>query len=300
MRRFITCFVAACAVAVLAVGTAPAKNGQGVMCVLHAKLAAKNETTGSTSTAKGHTLIKVRNDGTIEFKTQILNRDHETFVAGHIHQAPVGVAGAIVVPLFVSPTRPRARATSSRAASLPRTPEQPALQSAKTRAPTTSTTTQRRSRAARSAASSGSDHSREGRGGDGSPLSDARAARTAGNGLDLPEEGAPSGLAKRIGGRVGLWRPQGSLSPPWGTIGWLARLSHLAAQDSAERRIYLTRGKQKPGVERRVRLGGGSPLHRVTRRPDGDTGKESAATAHSHVGDPLPPRLRVPWPHGRG
>jgi hypothetical protein len=104
MRRFITCFVAACAVAVLAVGTAPAKNGQGVLCVLHAKLAAKNETTGSTSTAKGHTLIKVRNDGTIGFKTQILNRDHETFVAGHIHQAPAGVAGPIVVPLFVSPT----------------------------------------------------------------------------------------------------------------------------------------------------------------------------------------------------
>ena len=27
-------------------------------------------------------------------------------MAGHIHQAPVGVAGAIVVPLFVSPTPP--------------------------------------------------------------------------------------------------------------------------------------------------------------------------------------------------
>jgi hypothetical protein len=76
------------------------------MCVLHAKLAAKNATTGSTSIAKGHTQIKVRNDGTIEFKTQILNRDHETFVAGHIHQAPVGVAGPIVAPLFVSPTPP--------------------------------------------------------------------------------------------------------------------------------------------------------------------------------------------------
>jgi len=76
------------------------------MCVLHAKLAAKNETTGSTSTAKGHTQIKVGNDGTIEFKTQILNRGNETFVAGHIHQAPAGTAGAIVVPLFVSPTPP--------------------------------------------------------------------------------------------------------------------------------------------------------------------------------------------------
>src|SRR6266536_4387718 len=106
MRRLIACFVAACAVAVLAASGAPAKSGQGVMCVLHAKLSAKNETTGSTSTAKGHTQIKVRNDGTIEFKTQILNKNHETFVAGHIHQAPAGVAGPIVVPLFVAPAPP--------------------------------------------------------------------------------------------------------------------------------------------------------------------------------------------------
>ena len=104
MRRFITCFLAACSAAVLAAGATPAKNGQGVLCVLQAKLTAKSETTGSTSTAKGHTQIKVRTDGTIEFKTQILNRGHETFVAGHIHQAPVGVAGPVVVPLFVSPT----------------------------------------------------------------------------------------------------------------------------------------------------------------------------------------------------
>ena len=106
MRRFITCVFAACAVAVLVAGTAPGKNGQGVMCVLHAKLSAKNETTGSTSTAKGHTQIKVRSNGTIEFKTQILNRAEETFIAGHIHQAPIGTAGPIVVPLFVSPSPP--------------------------------------------------------------------------------------------------------------------------------------------------------------------------------------------------
>jgi hypothetical protein len=85
---------------------AQAKSGRGTMCVLHAKLSAENETTGSTSTAKGHTLIKVRNDGTIEFKTTILNKNGETFVAGHIHRAPVGVAGDIVVPLFVAPTPP--------------------------------------------------------------------------------------------------------------------------------------------------------------------------------------------------
>ena len=106
MRRLILGVAAACAIVALTASGAPAKNGNGVMCVLHAKLAAKNETTGSTSTAKGHTQIKVRNDGTIEFKTHINNKNNETFVAGHIHQAPVGVAGPIVVPLFVSPTPP--------------------------------------------------------------------------------------------------------------------------------------------------------------------------------------------------
>ena len=103
MRRLILCLVTACAVGVPTGSVASAKSDLGVMCVLHAKLAAKNETPATTSVAKGHTLIKVRNDGTIEFKTQINNKSHETFVAGHIHQAAVGVAGPIVVPLFVAP-----------------------------------------------------------------------------------------------------------------------------------------------------------------------------------------------------
>jgi len=104
MRRLILCLVTACAVGVPTGSVASAKSDLGVLCVLHAKLAAKNETPATTSVAKGHTLIKVRNDGTIEFKTQINNKNHETFVAGHIHQAAVGVAGPIVVPLFVAPT----------------------------------------------------------------------------------------------------------------------------------------------------------------------------------------------------
>jgi CHRD domain len=104
MRRLIACLVVACAAAAPAASTAPAKNGRGTMCVLHARLTAKNETTGSTSTAKGFTLIRVRNDGTISFKTQINNRNQETFFAGHIHQAPAGMAGPIVVPLFVPPS----------------------------------------------------------------------------------------------------------------------------------------------------------------------------------------------------
>jgi CHRD domain len=103
MRRLILGVVVACVVAASAASVAPAKNGNGVMCVLHARLTATSETTGSTSTAKGHTQIKVRANGTIEFKTHILNKNGETFVAGHIHLAPVGVAGSIVVPLFASP-----------------------------------------------------------------------------------------------------------------------------------------------------------------------------------------------------
>src|SRR5207249_9301998 len=104
MRRLILCLVTACAVGVPTGSVASAKSDLGVMCVLHAKLAAKNETPATTSTAKGHTLIKVRTDGTIEFKTHILNKGHETFTAGHIHKAAVGLPGPIVVPLFGSPS----------------------------------------------------------------------------------------------------------------------------------------------------------------------------------------------------
>src|SRR6184192_1303176 len=102
MRRLIVSLVILAAVALGAAGTASAKHG-GTMCVLNTQLSAKNETTGSTSTATGHAQIKVWNDGTITFKTQIFNPSHETFVAGHIHQASVGVPGGIVVPLFAGP-----------------------------------------------------------------------------------------------------------------------------------------------------------------------------------------------------
>ena len=102
IRLLMLCFVAACVVAAPTASAAPVKNGSGVTCVLHAKLAAENET-GSTSTAKGHTLIKVSEDGTIEFKTKIKNDDGETFTAAHIHQAPVGVEGSAVELLFGGP-----------------------------------------------------------------------------------------------------------------------------------------------------------------------------------------------------
>ena len=91
MRRLILCLLAVCTVVAPAASVEPAAGGNGTMCVLHAKLAAKNETTGSTSTATGHTQIKVWSDGTITFKTQIFNPSSEMFIAGHIHQAPVGM-----------------------------------------------------------------------------------------------------------------------------------------------------------------------------------------------------------------
>jgi hypothetical protein len=104
MRRLIICLVVASAVTALTASVGSAKSDRGVDCVLHAKLAAKNEVpTPTDSTAKGHTHIKVRNDGTIEFKTQINNRGRENFVAGHVHEAPVDDNGPIVVELFVPP-----------------------------------------------------------------------------------------------------------------------------------------------------------------------------------------------------
>jgi CHRD domain len=42
----------------------------------------------------------VRESGEIRFTVVILNPERETFVAGHIHEAPFGVNGDVVVPLF--------------------------------------------------------------------------------------------------------------------------------------------------------------------------------------------------------
>ena len=100
MRRLFISLVLACLVVVVGAGSAAAKHG-GVMCVLNTQLTATSSNT--TSTATGHAQIKVWNDGTISYKAQIFNPNHETFTAGHVHQAPVGVAGPIVVPLFAGP-----------------------------------------------------------------------------------------------------------------------------------------------------------------------------------------------------
>jgi len=107
MRRLMLLFVAAYAIAFPVASAASAKNSakndSGVMCVLHARLSAEGDT-GSISTDTGKTKIKVWADGTIEFKTKIENVDGETFVAAHIHQGAVGVAGPPVELLFSGST----------------------------------------------------------------------------------------------------------------------------------------------------------------------------------------------------
>ena len=109
MRRVALLLVALATFAFPA-ATAAGPNGsdEATMCVFTTQLRAENEVPGSTSPATGATQIKVRNDGTIEFNTHILNPDNETFVAGHIHLAPAGVAGPVVQSLFVDgPTSDR-------------------------------------------------------------------------------------------------------------------------------------------------------------------------------------------------
>jgi hypothetical protein len=109
MRR-VALFLFALAAFAFPATTAAGTNGsdEATMCVFTTQLRAENEVPASTSPATGATQIKVRSDGTIEFKTHILNPDNETFVAGHIHLAPAGVAGPVVQSLFVDgPTSDR-------------------------------------------------------------------------------------------------------------------------------------------------------------------------------------------------
>jgi hypothetical protein len=102
--RLFTLVVLVAGLSALAIG-APAVAGpngsdEGTACVFTTQLRAENEVPTSDSNAFGHAQIKVRNDGTIEYKTHIINPDNETFVAGHIHLAPAGVPGPVVQSLF--------------------------------------------------------------------------------------------------------------------------------------------------------------------------------------------------------
>ena len=92
----LTTFVGLTAAAV----AGPDGSDQATMCVYTTQLRTENEVPPRPAASFGHTQIKVRNDGTIEFKTHIVNPAGETFVAGHIHSAAAGVNGPVVQSLF--------------------------------------------------------------------------------------------------------------------------------------------------------------------------------------------------------
>jgi hypothetical protein len=94
----LTTFVAVTAAAV----AGPGGSDNATMCVLNTRLLPENEvlrTTPNTSVASGHAQVKVRNDGTIEFKTFVLNPAGEVFTRAHIHgqATAAGNAGSRVM-----------------------------------------------------------------------------------------------------------------------------------------------------------------------------------------------------------
>ena len=113
-QRAVMSLVGLAAVASLALAASavagPNGSDNGTMCVVNTQLRPENEvrppgtTDPVTSTAKGHAQIKVRNDGTIEYKVFILNKAGEEFRAGHIHEAPAAANGPVRVGLFQGST----------------------------------------------------------------------------------------------------------------------------------------------------------------------------------------------------
>lgn len=100
MRRLVLLAAVIAVVGYPAVTAAgPNGSGNGTNCSLMAQLDGANEVPARATEAFGHTQIKIRNDATLEFKTHIVN-DGATFTAGHVHKAPVGVNGPVLVPLF--------------------------------------------------------------------------------------------------------------------------------------------------------------------------------------------------------
>lgn len=80
----------------------------GTMCVRNTQLRPANEVrTGPadpvTSTARGKAQIKVREDGTIEYRVTIRNPAGEEFFAGHIHEGAATENGPVRVLLFGGP-----------------------------------------------------------------------------------------------------------------------------------------------------------------------------------------------------
>ena len=115
MKRLAMTIASVAAVGMLAFSSqavgGPNGSENGTMCVQNTKLRPGNEvrtppvTDPVTSTARGRAQIKVRNDGTIEYKVFILNKAGERFFAGHIHEGLATQNGPVRVTLFSVPMR---------------------------------------------------------------------------------------------------------------------------------------------------------------------------------------------------
>jgi hypothetical protein len=79
--------------------TAVAAPPQATNFVAH--LSGGNETPPNDSRAQGELIMHLNSDGTMSFKLIVANI--QDVFAAHIHLAPPGVAGPIVVPLFQRP-----------------------------------------------------------------------------------------------------------------------------------------------------------------------------------------------------
>jgi CHRD domain len=95
----LTTFVGLTTVAV----AGPDGSDNAVLCVLNTRLLPENEVraTPNTSVASGHAQVKVLNDGTIEFKTFVLNPADEVFTRAHIHGPASAAANAGIVIDFL-------------------------------------------------------------------------------------------------------------------------------------------------------------------------------------------------------
>jgi hypothetical protein len=105
VRRLLAVLALAVVVAVVAAAPAGAQTAP-TKCTLFAVLKPGNEVPPVDSQASGATLVHI--DGsTVRFATAINNPAREEFILGHIHQAPAGMNGGIVVDLFDGPASTR-------------------------------------------------------------------------------------------------------------------------------------------------------------------------------------------------
>jgi hypothetical protein len=80
--------------------------GEATLCVFSTQLSPENEIRPEgtpdpvESVASGHAQVKIRADGTIEYKVFIQNPAGEEFTAGHIHSGDSTVNGPVFVHLY--------------------------------------------------------------------------------------------------------------------------------------------------------------------------------------------------------